>query len=106
MKTLDKIITGLTIIAIIALTLSGFCAVAFGNQHESKLYPQTMKVIEIEDNIVTIQDYNGFIYEFEGAEDWEVGDICSCIMNDNGTPKIYDDEIVSIRYAGTFEEWH
>ena len=64
------------------------------------IYPASMIVIEVENNIVTLEDFNGYTWEFEGAEDWQVGDICACIMNDNGTDKIFDDEIVQTKYCG------
>ncbi len=72
------------------------------------LYPMTTKVVELdrENDVVTCEDFNGFLWQFEGCEDWQEGDICSMIMNDNGTPKIFDDEIVSVKYDGYFEGWN
>ena len=77
-------------------------------ESEPQLYPLTTKVVELdrENDIVICEDFNGFRWQFEGCEDWQEGDICSMIMNDNGTPKIFDDEIVSVKYDGYFEGWN
>lgn len=66
------------------------------------LYPESMIVVEVdrENDVVTAQDFNGFLWEFSGTEDWNPGDICACIMDDMGTPLIFDDAIVSARYCG------
>lgn len=72
-------------------------------EKENKTYPQTMIVTEVKNNVVTIETATGFQYQFEGAEDWEVGDFCSCIMNSKGTETIFDDEIVQTRYSGWFK---
>ena len=65
-------------------------------------YPATMYVTEIsgELDIVTLEDFSGNLWEFYGVEDWAIGDICSCIMDDNGTKAIEDDEIIDIKYSG------
>ena len=66
------------------------------------LYAKTMYVTEVnyETDVVTLVDYNGFLWEFYGTEDWMVNDICSCIMDTNGTETIFDDAIVSTIYNG------
>ena len=68
------------------------------------IYPLTTIVTEInpEIDVVSITDNNGFVWQFYGVEDWEEGDICSVIMNDNGTENIFDDIIVTTRYGGRF----
>lgn len=66
------------------------------------LYPATMVVTEVnrQNNTVTIETATGFMYAFTGTEDWDVGDVCSCIMSDEGTPDdIEDDSIISCRYT-------
>lgn len=72
---------------------------------EEKEYPMTTQVVcvDYENDIVVCQDFNGNLWEFSGCEDWMYGDIASMIMNDKGTPTIYDDEIVSVRYDGYFD---
>lgn len=71
------------------------------------LYPMMCVVTEVDyaTDIVTIVNFTGFIYQFYGCEDWDVDDICSCIMSDNGTPPIFDDEVISVKYDGWIEGW-
>ena len=71
---------------------------------EANQYPLTTIVTEIneEKDSVSITDNNGFVWQFYGVEDWEEGDICSVIMNDNGTETIFDDIIITTRYGGKF----
>lgn len=50
---------------------------------------------------------DGFWYAMEGIEDLFVGDICGLLMNDNGTPEIMDDVILSATYSGwTAEDYN
>jgi hypothetical protein len=74
------------------------------SDNKNNYYPLVATVIEINDDTVMIEDNNGEVWEFESAEDWQINDICSCIMNDNGTQKIYDDEIVKIKFDGVNKE--
>ena len=69
---------------------------------EKNLYPQTFIVYEVdrEFDIVYLMTFSGMEYEWEGVEDWHAGDIASALMYDNGTPKITDDEIIKLHYAG------
>ena len=72
------------------------------------LYPTTFVVAEIdnENDLVSLVDYNGNEWLWEGAEDLEVFDVVAAIMNDGETSSIYDDEIVEIRYCGRADaEW-
>ena len=72
---------------------------------EVNLYPTTVIVYELdqENDLVTVEDANGNLWQFEGCKDWEINDICSILMNDCGTISIYDDEIVMVRYSGATE---
>ena len=65
------------------------------------IYPMTGEVVSVDyvADVVTIEAHNN-LWEFYGAEDWELGDVCACIMSDNGTKEIYDDEIIVVRYQG------
>lgn len=74
----------------------------FIQQNASDYYALTCKVVEIDKSkdIVTMEDSTGHRWEFYGAEDWEISDCVSAIMNDRGTASILDDEIVSVRYSG------
>lgn len=70
-------------------------------------YGMTAKVIEVdrENDVVVIKDFSGYVWEFGGIEDWEVDDIATCVMYDNNTKSILDDEIVNVTYNGYFEGW-
>lgn len=63
-------------------------------------YPATMLVTELEyaTDTVVCEDGNGNMWEFEGIEDWMVGDRVAAIMSTKGTESIYDDEFVMVRY--------
>ena len=65
------------------------------------VYPLTTKVIEVNYNedTVTVETFTGFLFSFEGCEDWAEGDCASLIMYDNGTEQIFDDEIMMARYC-------
>lgn len=74
----------------------GFCFMAF----LSSLYPLTTKVIELDmtNDIVVVEDSNGFTWEFIGCEDWSIDDCCTLLMWSHFTPSIYNDVIISTRY--------
>ena len=69
------------------------------------LYPLAVKVetVDREADVVECVDGAGNVWEFFGCEDWQEGDFAALLMNDKGTPSIYDDEIITARYAGIFE---
>ena len=74
------------------------------------LYPKTLVVTETDTarDVVVCEDYNGNVWEFEGVEDWETGDIVSAIMDSKGTEEVHDDEFVVCRYGGNVfarKEW-
>lgn len=83
----------------IALAILALCATLTAT---AELYPETARVVEVdyENDLVTVETFCGFLFAFEGCEDWAVGDCASLIMNDNGTEKIFDDEIVMAQYGG------
>ena len=71
-------------------------------------YPMTTVVVDVSQatDRVTVKDTNGNLWQFDGAEDWSVGDIASCIVNNNRTEEIADDEIIKVRYNGTMEDFN
>ena len=77
-------------------------AIYFGflSSKVNDLYPATGVITDISDDVVTYEDFNGFKWQFYGAEDFSIGDVVSVMMNDNNTPEIFDDEIVKVRYSG------
>ena len=100
------------IIALVALILVFALVFAFGSgmllkRQLDHYYPKAMVVYNIdkENDVVVLKDFNGNTWEFEGVEDWAVNDLCTCLMYDNKTSSIYDDEIVSTRYDGQVLGW-
>ena len=90
---------------ITALILSiAILLLALVSSHKND-YPMTTVVVDVSQTTdrVTVKDTNG---NFDGAEDWSVGDIASCIVNNNRTEEIADDEIVKVRYNGTMEDFN
>ena len=50
---------------------------------------------------VSVKDFQGFVWQFTGCEDWDAGDICAMVMDNNATPDtIFDDVIISTNYCG------
>ena len=64
------------------------------------LYPEAAKVVDITDDVVTVETFTGNQFQFDGAEDWECDDIISMIMWGNNTKEVTDDEIVRVKYSG------
>ena len=104
MKKLTSILC-LAVIILVCYIPVIVLACAPNTNSEVNLYPTTTVVYKLdrENDLVTVKDANGNLWQFEGCEDWEINDICSMLMNDYGTTSIYDDEIVMVRYSGTTE---
>lgn len=102
--------TAIVIIILVAALVFGLCGVLMNQllNPAANSYALTTKVVELnrENDVVVCENFNGNLWEFYGCEDWQLGDIASLLMDDNGTSTIYDDEIVSARYNGTFEGWN
>jgi len=70
-------------------------------QQEANYYPTTGIITTVSTEFVVFTDFNGNEWMIEDSpEDWECGDICSVIMDSNGTDIIYDDSVVSTKYSG------
>lgn len=76
-------------------------------ENKIEYYPATVVVTELdlENDTYTAVDCVGEAWYFEEIEDTSVGDVLSLIVCDMGTTEIYDDEVMEIRYSGTFEMW-
>lgn len=61
--------------------------------------------LDYDNDVVMVMDFNGNLWSFEGCEDWAVYDVCSCMMDDQDTDLIYDDEIIGVRYDGWITGW-
>ena len=92
---------GILLATLLAWILSG------NANPQARLYPETMIVTEVnfENDIIFLECSNGnqFSINSDGNEDLVEGDIVSCIMYDNGTPLVIDDEILSVKYSGYVE---
>jgi len=103
MKDTIKIIISFSLVGILLVSMGISIVKIYKEQNPApKEYATCATVIEVdkENNIVTVEDFNGNLWEFEGCEDWLEGDIAAMIMNNNGTQYIYDDIIESVRYCG------
>lgn len=71
------------------------CGILRGN-----LYANLTTIVDIDRNtdVVVCEDCNGNLWEFYGAEDWQVGDECNLVMFDCGTDEITDDVIIRETY--------
>jgi hypothetical protein len=67
---------------------------------EHVLYPATMIVDAIEDDIVYLSTETGHQYAYIGASDEEPGELMSVLMDSMGTRYVTDDRIVQVRYSG------
>lgn len=74
-------------------------AIAASLASAGMIYPETMEVTAIHGERVTMQTVNGHVYEMEDVI-YQVGDIVSLVMFNNGTELCYDDIILSARYSG------
>ena len=107
----NRIILGI-FLAVMAFTIADAGAYAEEPVDRTEgLYPQTFIVTAVtpeaptETQLVTIETVTGFMYEFySDAGDWMPGDLCACIMDDNGTPEIIDDMVIDANYSG-IAEW-
>lgn len=84
------------------ISLAALLALFNGNPTVS-LYANTFVITETRetDDLVILTDFtSGHQYSFKGIEDWERGDVVACIMSDNGTESIYDDQILTVKYEG------
>lgn len=90
------------IIVVVLFTLSATFFTAY-----AEIYPQTFVVdlVNHEQNYMVLVDFNGDEWIWEDVEDFDCGDIVAAIMEECGTPTVYDDKIIKIRYAGYMEGW-
>lgn len=92
--------------ALIGIGMMGISGCQHNTQADiSNIYPQYSVVIGVDadKDIVTVECKNGTRYHINGIEDWEEGDICSLLMDTNGTDVVADDTIIKAEYDGY--EW-
>ena len=104
-KILPILLIALLLIAIIVVNF--FVVRNLLEKQADRYYAKTtvVQTIDEENDTVVLKDANGNTWTFTGVEDWEVNNICSCLMDTMGTDSIYDDEIISTRYDGVILGW-
>ena len=87
---------------IVFLVLVSAVMIALCGTASAELYPETARVVEVnyDEDMVTVETFNGFLFVFEGCEDYAEGDGVAMIMDDNGTEKVFDDIILMVQYCG------
>lgn len=82
-------------LAVIILTTMAGCA-------EVSPVERTMRVTTIDRNrdMVTCVDADEQVWQFFGVEDYFVGDLVRCEIDDKGTLEFSDDVILNHRYIG------
>lgn len=80
----------------------GIVAICIALIMQGVFYPATFTVSNVDyyHDVVTVETSTGIQYQFYGAEDYITGDLVSAIMFNHGTDTVYDDEIITTRYAG------
>jgi hypothetical protein len=66
------------------------------------LYPRAMFVTSLDktNDKVICEDATEMVWSFYGIDDWEIGDMVTCIMDSKGTDSMLDDEMTEIHYGG------
>lgn len=82
----------ITIVTIIAMLI--FASVINYTQ-ATFLYSLRGEVIEIKDEVITIMDGEGYVWEWEGGN-FQINDEVIMTMSSRGTTEIFDDEIINI----------
>lgn len=96
---MKKIASVMIILIASLLMIVGF---AHPEKETGRLYPRAFVITEFdyENDLVIVEDAVGYIWDFEGIEDWEIGDMVVAIMSDNGTDIITDDYFYEIEWSG------
>lgn len=98
----DKAIKVISVVVVGALAVALILPLHGALADEACFYPKTVIVVELdeENDMVITEDAVGFIWEFYGVEDFEVGDMVSLLMFDCGTELIFDDEVIDAVFSG------
>ena len=86
----------------VALALVSICFV-FCSYIETH-YTRTAKVVAVNDSLITAEDQNGYLWDFED-DSLNVGDEIRLIMDTNHTDSnIFDDKVVDVKEIKTRKE--
>ena len=106
-KAKERLGKAAALVAAVVLFTILFGGVLYGALAEEDVvegyYPLTAVVVDLDYNedVLVLEDGAELVWEFEGIEDFEIGDIVSLLMWDNNTPdSIYDDVILLVYYSG------
>lgn len=81
------------VVVVVALVILIVCVLA----SLVNRYTLEATVIDTQNNIVTIEDETGNVWEFEDTEQWyEMGERVKVVWNDKGTDFKQDDEIIKV----------
>jgi len=72
----------------------------------TSIYPATMRITAIDNDLLTVETSTGITYQYETeTADYCVNDLVSVIMHRNRTPDtVLDDIILDMQYSGYFIE--
>lgn len=89
------------ILIVISVCAMLICGCLFDKPHEVYANCGIIDNVDYTTDIVSVRDFQGFVWQFTGCEDWDAGDICAMVMDNNATPDtIFDDVIISTNYCG------
>lgn len=86
--------------------LATLLAVAITVPVNAAIYPHMGEVVEVLPKAngeyeITFEDGVGRSWSWiDDDGDWFIGDFVAVIMDDNGTPTVYDDSVLDARYVG------
>lgn len=99
MKKTIKIIAIATFITCMLILSCAYAIPAHAEVEGFYTVPALVTAIDMEQDKVTCVLHDGNIFEFYGAEDWNIGDICDLYMWDCNSPEdITDDEVIDVTY--------
>ena len=104
MKKLVKIAIVLIIAAMIPICILTIAAPQTENSLLDNYYTTTAIAVEVDEDIVLFEDASGNLWEVE-AENIEVGDLFSLLMDNNGSEMYFnDDKIVSYEFGNLINQ--
>ena len=86
--------------SVFAVFLMAAANKADGTVPRRNIYGNAAIVVELdrENDIVVFEDFNGFRWEIREVDDWRIGDCASLVMDNNNTPLVYDDIVITAQY--------
>lgn len=104
-KSLGKATALVAVVVLFTVLFGGLFYGALAEEEDvvEGYYPLTAVVVDLDydEDVLILEDGAELVWEFEGIEDFEIGDIVSLLMWDNNTPdSIYDDVILLVYYSG------